>query len=196
MLHCYCKSLQSRRHGFNQIVVWVHAKQIGCVEKVRKKKSCLMQNKCNNHGSRVQVEYTWLNASLCLKGCFVHYKICKLYTFRAKSLKKCVSCIVCFAFFLLKMTIWWWQEKWSKLYGCGNSPRSSAVAVNALYWKIQAVTKLLLGVHFHSEHLLLKKKCKNEKKKSCTLLSSLLSLLPSTDTQSILYLLSPLKTLE
>lgn len=68
-------------------------------KKLEKKKSCLMQNKCNNHGSRVQVEYTRLNAGLCFKGCFVHYKICKLYTFRAKSFKKCVSCIVCFAFF-------------------------------------------------------------------------------------------------
>lgn len=62
-----------------------------------------MQNKCNNHGSRVQVEYTRLNAGLCFKGCFVHYKICKLYTFRAKSFKKMCElyCLLCL-FFSLK----------------------------------------------------------------------------------------------
>lgn len=51
---------------------------------------------------------------------------------------------------------------WSRCF----SPINSTVAVNALYWKIQAVTRLLLSVHFHSEHFLLKKKIvKMEKKK-------------------------------
>lgn len=53
-------------------------------------------------------------------------------------------------------------NKWSEPYGCGDSLWSSTVAVNALYWKIQTVTKLLLSVHFHNEHLLQKK---NKKKK-------------------------------
>lgn len=87
-----------------------------------------MQNKCNNHESWVEVEITCLTTGLCFKGCFVHDKICKLYTFRAKSEKKYVSFIVCFAFFFFKMMIsdvrTLLQEKWSKLYGRGASPRS------------------------------------------------------------------------
>lgn len=93
--HSYCKSLQSCCHGCNQIqssyqTNWMHGK-----EKVRK--SCLMQNRCNNHGCQVQVEYTPRSLSLGFEGCFVHYKICKLYTFRATSFKD-VSFIVCFTF--------------------------------------------------------------------------------------------------
>lgn len=97
--HSYCKCLQSCCQGCNQIqssyqTNWMHGK-----EKVRK--SCLKQNRSNNHGCQVQVGNTPRNRSLGLEGCFVHYKICKLYTFRATRFKD-LSFIVCFTFYFLK----------------------------------------------------------------------------------------------
>lgn len=124
------------------------------------------------------------------KGCFVHSKICKLHTFRATSFKD-VSFIVCFIFYCLKndskMT-----KKWSEPHGSGDSPWSSTVAVNALSWKIQQWPNFY-WVYIFTMDICCKKK-KNKKVVHCYphCFPCYLQLI----TQSILYLLSPLKTLE
>lgn len=86
---------------------------------------------------------------------------------------------------------------WSRCFSLINS----TVAVNAHHRKIQALIRILLSVLSHSEHLLLEKNGKMEKKKKrkknrvhVILIASPRS--PFTDSQTIFFLLSPLKTLE
>lgn len=169
----------------------VHTKQIGCMEKRKleslascKTDATIMDARCRlntHHGVSA-----WGLKAVLFTIRFVNS------THSGPQVSKMWVLLFALLFSPLKITIWRWQTSDQNRIGCGDSLWSSTVAVNALYWKIQTVTKLLLSVHFHYEHLLQKK----NKKKSCTLLSSLLSLLSSTETQSILYLLSPLKTLE
>lgn len=109
--HSYCKSLHSCCRGCNQNSEFIPNNLNAWGEKKTVRKSCLVQNRCNNHGCQVQVDTHHEISAWVLKVLstirFVNY------THSGPRIFKNVTFIVCFTF-LLKMTFWRWQNKWSE----------------------------------------------------------------------------------